>query len=224
MKKFIYILIITILFIPNLFIKTFSNNLFWGNYNYKTFNNETINSTSRNEEVLLIIDYSNSMNGQIGYTSKLIMTMEKLKEILSKTKSDIKIGLRIFGYSESSYKASNTKSLYEKEICNATKLIVPIEKNNTEQIVNAMNNYTTRGASPIGASLREAIKNDFSISAKTKHIILITDGNETCGDDPCIFIKNLMSHRNDIKIDVIGITLKKKSIFTNELYFTLYKW
>ena len=39
------------------------------------------------------------------------------------------------------------------------------------------------------------------------HIILITDGYETCGDDPCSFITRIMQVRNDIKIDVIGITV-----------------
>ena len=53
----------------------------------------------------------------------------------------------------------------------------------------------------------KAVQNDFSPSATLKHIILITDGGENCGDDPCLFIRRLMQLRDDFKIDVIGITV-----------------
>ena len=36
-----------------------------------------------------------------------------------------------------------------------------------------------------------------------KKIILITDGGENCGGNPCAFARNLMKKRNDIHIDVV---------------------
>ena len=86
---------------------------------------------------------------------------------------------------------------------------MPIGQNTKENILNSFNNYASRGASPIGLALREAIQNDFSSNASSKHIVLITDGADTCGDNPCLFLANMLKSRNDIRIDVIGITVKE---------------
>ena len=40
-----------------------------------------------------------------------------------------------------------------------------------------------------------------------KHIILVTDGAESCDGDPCRFIKEFMRNRNDIRIDIIAISV-----------------
>ncbi len=202
-KTLIFFFIITL--IINFGIKAYSYN----NYNYYNINSNNELTIKSDEEVLFILDYSNSMNGRMGYTSKLIITIDILREILNKLENNIKVGLRIFGFSESSYIAENIESLYEKEICSASKLIAPISTNNKDYILNSFNRYTTRGASPIGFSLRNAVTNDFSKTAKMKHIILITDGVETCGDNPCEFIKEFIRTHHDYIIDVIGITIKE---------------
>lgn len=178
-------------------------------YTYNPIKSYKIPVLDANEETLIILDYSNSMNGRIGYTSKLIMATDALRYVLNKAPADAKIGLRILGFSNSSYSSSNNLSLYEQEICSATKLIVPIGQNTKENILNSFNNYASRGASPIGLALREAIQNDFTSYSSSKHIVLITDGADTCGDNPCLFLANLLKTRNDIRIDVIGITVKE---------------
>ncbi len=209
MKKNLFIWAISSLLFCYISLKALSYDNFDGRYGYNTWNNSNLKVDNNNEEVLFIVDYSNSMNGRIGYTSKLILTIDSLREILNKIDPSVKIGLRIFGFSENNYTSIDMHSNFEKEICFATKLVVPILENNNETILNELNRYSTRGATPIGLSLRQAVKYDFSPDAKLKHIILITDGGETCGDNPCAFIRELMRTRNDIKIDVIGITLQE---------------
>ena len=43
-----------------------------------------------------------------------------------------------------------------------------------------------------------------------KKIVLITDGGENCGGDPCAFAKNLMKKRSDIHIDVVLVSSNSK--------------
>lgn len=178
-------------------------------YSYNSIDAYKTPFLQSNEETLIILDYSNSMNARIGYTSKLIMAIDALRSVLNNAPADTKIGLRILGFSNSSYSSTNNLSLYEQEICSATKLVVPIGQNTKENILNSFNSYASRGASPIGLALREAIQNDFSSYSSSKHIVLITDGADTCGDNPCLFLANLLRTRNDIRIDVIGITVKE---------------
>ena len=69
------------------------------------------------------------------------------------------------------------------------------------------------GETPIAYSLMQAINNDFRNPNTLKHIVLITDGGEGCGGDPCRLIADLMRYRNDIKIDVIAIAGDENSSF-----------
>ena len=45
-----------------------------------------------------------------------------------------------------------------------------------------------------------------------KKIILITDGGENCGGDPCAFAKTLMNTRRDIAIDVVLVSSNSKRL------------
>ena len=67
-KTLIFFFIITL--IINFGIKAYSYN----NYNYYNINSNNELTIKSDEEVLFILDYSNSMNGRMGYTSKLIIT------------------------------------------------------------------------------------------------------------------------------------------------------
>ena len=95
--------------------------------------------------------------------------------------------------------------LSPKKMCQATQLINPIKLNNVDNIIKNLENIFPLGLSPITYSLKTAIQYDFSDSANPKHIILITDGEEGCGENPCKYIKEITSYRKDIKIDVIII-------------------
>ena len=43
-----------------------------------------------------------------------------------------------------------------------------------------------------------------------KKIVLVTDGGETCGGNPCEFIRNLVKYRKDIIIDVVMVNGSNK--------------
>jgi hypothetical protein len=60
------------------------------------------------------------------------------------------------------------------------------------------------GATPITHTLREAITQELSAISGPKSIILVSDGKETCDDDPCDVARLLARSGIDLKIDVIG--------------------
>ena len=148
-------------------------------------------------------------------------------EVLNSLPNDSKIGLRIFGPDlKSQMEIAN--GINTNGDCYATSLLAPIQENNISNIKNKMSQYTRPfGETLIGYSLMQAIKNDFSYNSALKHIILITDGEDGCGQNPCAYIRQIMSSRNDIKIDVIAIAsdenkysrLRCLSIATNGEYY-----
>lgn len=187
---------------------------FDGKYNYNSYqngNNINANYIDDNTEVLFIMDFSGSMKQRLGYAPKAFLAIDAIRAILNETGNQTKIGLRVFGITDRSlYEYSEKGVEYNKHnICTASELVMPIAKYNNENISQILSKYNPEGATPIGYSLRQAIQNDFSPNSSLKHIILITDGYENCGDDPCTYISRIMQLRKDIKIDVIGITVEE---------------
>ena len=70
--------------------------------------------------------------------------------------------------------------------CKASYLRAPIKSNNKTYISDRLSEYTYPfGQTPIEYSLREAINNECAREGGIKHIILISDGTDTCGGNPC---------------------------------------
>lgn len=210
-KIFTIFIILTLLYTFQ--SKAVSYDTFGGRYQYNQNNDmpySSYYSEMKDEEILIIVDYSASMNQQLGMSARYIQAIDAINRILQNVPNETKIGLRVFGITNTPaiiVDADGNGRFNRKEICSASKLVLPISSYNNSNIVNSLSELRPRGATPIGYSLREAIKHDFVGSSGLKHIILITDGRENCGDDPCRYIKQVMSQRNDILIDVIGITV-----------------
>ncbi|MBR5303362.1 MAG: VWA domain-containing protein [Candidatus Gastranaerophilales bacterium] len=172
------------------------------NYSYKIYTpknysdiSEQIKNTKGEEQVLFIVDFSNSMNEYMEGIPKLNLARNTLAEILPKIPPNVKTGLRIYGH-----RAGFT--YYQG--CQASNLMVPLNYNNYRAILD--NLYATRavGWTPITYSLKQAINNDFANTKEKKHIILLTDGGENCDESPCSYVIELMKTRDDITIDVIA--------------------
>lgn len=173
------------------------------------------------EETLIIFDSSISMLSKFHGTPKYISAASAAKYVLDQLPPSKKIGLRIIGLTLDSSLLSIAKN--PSDICKTTQLVVPIRPNNIGYIKNSLDTLMPLGTTPLTYTLDMAINYDFSRFATLKHIILITDGGESCNGDPCKFIKEISIKRNDIKIDVIAISvsgddflqLKCISDFTN---------
>lgn len=174
------------------------------NYEYKVYTPETYKMTQPQSKfddgakILFIIDFSNSMNDPVNGRKKIDIAMDTLSSILPKINPNIQTGLRVYGH-----KAGFTYL----QGCMASKLAVPLAKNNTQNILSAMYKTQATGWTPITYSLKQAVNNDFLGVTGKKHIILLTDGGENCDESPCIYAIELMKLRDDISIDVIAFDL-----------------
>lgn len=172
--------------------------------NYKIYTNQTYSELSnklaneKNSSVEFIVDFSNSMNEQIGNKSKVDMARSTIAEILPKIPSNTKLGLRVYGHKS---------GFTYVQGCQASNQKVPIGLDNRQNILNSLYSTQATGWTPITYSLKQAINNDFNTTTGKKHIILLSDGGENCDESPCTYVINLMKTRDDVVIDVIAFDI-----------------
>ncbi len=157
------------------------------------------------EEILILFDASVSMNEDFYGSPKYVVAIREAKKFLSTLDNNRSIGLRTIGIKVDEQVLNYVMN--PASMCKATQLDVPIRKGNNQYINTALDSILPLGTTPLEYSLRTAINSDFSYGSDLKHIVLITDGAESCDADPCRFIRQVMQKRKDIRIDVIAISV-----------------
>jgi hypothetical protein len=149
---------------------------------------------NKNSDLEIILDCSGSMAEMIEGQTKMEIAKKALKTIIDEIPADSQVGFRAYGH----------QSSREAKDCTDSELIYPIEKINKDNLVNKIKSLEPKGWTPIEYSLLQA-KNDFpTVSETNKMIILVSDGEETCGGDPCQAVKKLKEEGFNFVINTIG--------------------
>lgn len=172
---------------------------------------EVFSQVKKNEDkltrVLFVFDASKSMKTKHGNKTRMVGAKElfvKFLDSLNKQKN-IEFALRMYGHTVK----------YPPGDCKDSKLVVPFSKNNISQIKEKVMSAQPTGITPIEHSLIESA-NDFPDNKATNMIILITDGIEECGGDPCKARQKLMEKGIVFRPFIIGIGLSAIQIKTFE--------
>lgn len=191
--------VISIIFLFSIFLSA-NSVLSEPNYTYSTPQNYSFkpSSSGSSEQILFIVDFSNSMNEHLGHNRKIDIALSTMKEALQLIPPQTAVGLRVYGH---------RTGFTPRQSCTASQLISPVQQNNTVNIFSRLNSINAVGWTPITYSLKQAAFFDFKDTTTKKRIILISDGGENCDESPCDFIIELMKQRDDIKIDVIALAI-----------------
>jgi Ca-activated chloride channel homolog len=148
----------------------------------------------------IIVDCSRSMDDSFAGTfgSKMDAVKQMLALMVQSIPDGTNLGLRVLGQSFQGIPYVDRK---------ASALLVPIGRDNRENMVQLIRELQPLGLSPLTYALYEA-SIDLSKFSGEKRIILISDSADTCGADPCAFVHSLVASGNNINIDAIGIGLK----------------
>lgn len=155
--------------------------------------------SSDKRTILIVFDASGSMEEKIQSETKIHIAKRVLEDVLLKTDSNINIGFRAYGLGEPSGNPYID--------CSDSKLLVLPQTGNRRFIISEVHKILPRGATPITHSLSQAIQ-DLAPYKGEKSIILISDGLETCGGDPCQLAENINNANIDIKINVVGFGIR----------------
>ncbi len=158
------------------------------------------------QNVLILLDCSATMklamDGSAGVPDeRLTAAKETLKNTLKITPPDVRVGLRTFG---------NSNFRNDGGDCKQSFLLMPIGLRNRGEMVAKAEQLKAKGLTPLAYALRQAAS-DFEGLEGTRHVILISDGADTCKEDPCAVIRKLRELGFKMRVDVIGVD-KKASI------------
>ena len=145
-----------------------------------------------------LFDASQSMYGKWQSGAKIDVAKKLMDQLMDSLRyvKDIEIALRVYGHQKP----------FPPQDCDDSKLEVPFSKGNISTIQHVLKNIIPRGTTPIAKSL-ELCGNDFPQSPSRNIIILITDGIEECGGDPCAISQVLQKKGIFLKPFVIGLGL-----------------
>ncbi len=145
-----------------------------------------------------IFDASGSMLQPMEGTTRLDVAKRVLTSRLNALPPNAQVGLRVYGHTIP-YQGR------EAESCEDIELVVPIQANGAQAIVNFLPSMQALGMTPMSASIQQAA-NDFTFEpGRRNFIILISDGEETCGDEPATVVQYLKEIGIDFAIHVIGL-------------------
>ncbi|MCV3205531.1 VWA domain-containing protein [Mesorhizobium sp. YC-39] len=145
------------------------------------------------DRVIVILDASGSMWAQIDGKPKLEIARESLRAALQSIPTDREIGFMAYGHRE-------------KASCEDIELIVPPQPGSAGAISTAADSLKFLGKTPLSAAVKQAAE-ALKYTEDKATVVLITDGLETCGGDPCALGKELKAAGVDFTADVVGFGL-----------------
>ncbi|MCP4897081.1 MAG: VWA domain-containing protein, partial [bacterium] len=122
--------------------------------------------------IVLVLDASGSMWGQIDGVAKIQIAKQTLLTIITDLPDDAEVGLILYGHRK-------------KGDCDDVELVASIgriDKAGLKQKVQAIN---PKGKTPITRSIQEAGEALRTIEGAAT-VVLVSDGEETCDADPCV--------------------------------------
>ncbi len=146
------------------------------------------------QSTMIVLDGSNSMWGQLQGINKIVTARESLKTLLENAEDNINFGLLTYGS--------------RKRGCNDFKLVSKPEDYDRVSLLKNIYRMNPRGRSPIAAALKKAAS---ILPAENAHILLVSDGDESCGGDPCAMARELRAANPALQIDVIGFRAEKEA-------------
>ena len=150
--------------------------------------------------ILFVLDGSGSMKQKYDKTSKFETAKELLFKLIDSVEHknpNVEFAVRVFGF-------QSPNTLHN---CKDSKLVIPFAKNNATKIMSELGHITPQGMSPIAYSI-QAGAGDFPDDVHSLNsIVLITDGEETCGGDPCKISKELLAKRITLKPFIVGLNV-----------------
>jgi len=147
------------------------------------------------KSVMIILDSSYSMSESLPTgESKMAAAKRVILDFMKQLPPDVHVGLRVYGNAEE---------------CDSTRQLLPIGVNNRNYLASQMVGIRPTGFTPISYTLGRSIQEDFYGIPGEKSIILVSDGMETCGADPCGVAVAMVRHGIDVKINVVGFGIQE---------------
>ncbi len=147
------------------------------------------------EKVIIVLDASGSMWGQIDNEPKIAIAKSVVKDLVSDWNQEVDVGLTVYGHRR-------------KADCADIEMLVspgPLER---ERFVKAVEQLNPKGKTPLTAAVLKAAET-LKYTESRATVVLVSDGVETCDLDPCAVSQDMESKGLDFTAHVIGFDVSK---------------
>jgi Ca-activated chloride channel family protein len=145
-------------------------------------------------ETIVILDMSGSMWGRIGDATKLEIARGAVREMFTRFPAGSRVGLMAYGHRRTGD-------------CADIETLIPPGPVDAARIEQTLGRLTARGRTPLTDSVRQAAQT-LRIAERGGTVILVTDGIETCGADPCALAAELEAANARFTAHVVGFDIR----------------
>jgi Ca-activated chloride channel family protein len=153
-------------------------------------------ASTANERIMIVLDGSGSMWGQIDGVPKLQIARDTLRDVLKTVPEDTELGLLAYGHRK-------------KGDCSDIEMIVPPALGTASTIVEKADKMKFLGKTPLTAAVKQAAE-ELRYVEDAATVVLITDGLETCKANVCELGSLLEEQGANFTAHVVGFGLSKE--------------
>src|SRR5260221_5415963 len=148
-------------------------------------------------KMIVILDASGSMTEKIeGNRSKIDIAKQVVGERIRNLDSHVDVSFMVYGHRI-------------KGDCDDIELMVPPEVSDHEMILKRLAQIQPKGRTPICRSVEKAAE-ALRYTEDKASVVIVTDGEETCGGDPCSLRKKLRDTGVDFRNHIIRLGVAKR--------------
>ncbi|MFA5950881.1 MAG: VWA domain-containing protein [Hyphomicrobium sp.] len=144
------------------------------------------------QDAMLVFDASGSMAGtdMNSISPRIGKVRQALEKVLPEVASERNLGLIVYGPGP-------------YNVCETVDVRLRPAPNSAERIMAEVNAVSPAGRTPLTTGVRTAAE-VLGYKSRAATIVLITDGEETCGGDPCALAQKLKAEGQATTVHVIG--------------------
>ncbi|MDX1501886.1 MAG: VWA domain-containing protein, partial [Thermoanaerobaculia bacterium] len=146
--------------------------------------------------VVLVLDASGSMWGQIDGRAKIEIARQVIRELLADWDPSVHLGLTAYGHRR-------------EGDCSDIESLIPPDSVDPERVRAAVEAINPKGKTPLSDAVIHAAR-ELGYEERRATVILVSDGIETCDRDPCEVARALEEAGADFTTHVIGFDVTER--------------
>ncbi len=152
--------------------------------------------TTEPQSVMMVLDGSGSMWGQIDGVAKIEIARDVIGDLLDGWSPNLQLGVMAYGHRE-------------KGACSDIETLIDVGPVDRSAVMSKVNAINPKGKTPISASVRKAAE-ALKYTEEKATVILVSDGLETCNADPCALASELEAAGVDFTTHVVGFDITEE--------------
>ncbi|MDR3555020.1 MAG: VWA domain-containing protein, partial [Syntrophobacteraceae bacterium] len=153
-------------------------------------------SNESGKNLVFILDASGSMVAKVQGQAKIVTAKKVLSGFVNDLPAGVNVGLVTYGHRN-------------KKDCRDVEELVPLGPPDKKDLIARINSIKPKGMTPITYSIQKVAEGLKSVRGETT-IVLVSDGEETCGGDPCAVVRALKASGIKFVMHVIGFDVNKQ--------------